>query len=255
VTRIIAALDGGAATGPVLATASAAGRLLGAAVGALHVRVNGGEPAARDLARAAGASFEVLEGPAFARLAEAARADDVAAVVVGARRTRAAPQLEQTGARLATDAGVPVFIVPPDAGRPDRLRNVLVPLQGRTPTSFAPRRLIDLVRPGELEIVALRAFEEASIPAFTDQPQHQTAAWAQEFLARYATVDPRHVALELRVGDLADAVVALAGELDPDLVALAWHEELVPGSGRLVDALLRETRIPLLLDPVSRPPA
>jgi hypothetical protein len=249
--RVIAAVDGGAATAPVLATAIAAGRLLGAEVEALHVRSDGDEPAAREAARAAGTRLTVLDGPRLTTLAQAVVARDAGMVVAGARPLRGQEAAEQLGVELATAVNVPTMLVPADAAHAGRLRRVLIPLQGATAWSWMPRRMLALVTPAELDVVAARVLDSDSIPSFSDQPQHQTAAWAQEFLARYASLGPESISVALRVGDLVDAVLQLADELDPDLVALAWNEHLVPGSVMLLRALLSRATVPVLLDPVT----
>ena len=79
----------------------------------------------------------------------------------------------------------PVLIVPPDADPRPAFRRVLVPLEGTLSSSFAPRSIFELAG-AEIDVVALHVHDQDSIPAFTDQPQHEQPAWAREFLERYS---------------------------------------------------------------------
>jgi hypothetical protein len=63
--------------------------------------------------------------------------------------------------------------VPPDADPAGAFRRVLVPIEGLVSSSLAPRWLFDPVREAGIDVLALHIHDEESIPAFTDQPQHE----------------------------------------------------------------------------------
>jgi hypothetical protein len=110
-------------------------------------------------------------------------------------------------------------------------------MEGDPSTAYALRTTIGLASASELDVVVLHIDDKASLPAFEDQRQHETQAWAAEFLARYVPIPPEAVRLELRVGVAADQVLALASEIGADLIALAWSQDLAgprtgPGEGR-----------------------
>ena len=84
---------------------------------------------------------------------------------------------------------------------------------------------------------------------FTEQPQHEARAFAEEFLARYAPGTP--VVLEQRVGVPADEMLTAAVGLDADLLAIGWAQAFEPGRARVVKQLLAESPVPLLLLPLG----
>jgi nucleotide-binding universal stress UspA family protein len=249
-TRVIAALDNSLAARPVIATAQSLAKLFDARVEALHVRSNGNRVAASEAA-AAGLELRLVTGPTVERLAEWANADDVAALVVGARGTPAgARPVGSTAFELMTSLGKPLVVVPPDVAGRGELRRVLVPLEGTISTSLAPRRLIELASDAELDILLLHVHDEASLPAFTDQPQHEADAWAEEFLARYMPGSVGDVRLEMRVGRREEEILRAADEMGADLIALGWSQDLAQGRATVVRAVLERGRVPVLLVPV-----
>ena len=164
---------------------------------------------------------------------------------------------EAAGIPLRTASG-PVVVIPPEARVPQEFRRVLAPLEASLSASLAPQTILELAREATIEAVALHVYDEDSLPPFTDQPQHEQAAWAQEFLARYCPSGLGRVQLETRVGR-GDALVPLvADECNCDLVALGWSQELAPGRASVVRGTLERSRLPVLLVPVrllSRPSA
>jgi len=248
--RVIAALDNSLATRPVLATAQSLAELLGARVEAVHVGSNGDRVASSEAA-AAGLELHTLTGPTIERLAELAAAEDVAALVVGARGTPAgARPVGTTAFELMTSLMKPLIVVPPDVARPDQLRRVLVPLEGTLSTALAPTRIIDVACDAELDVVVLHVHDEASLPAFTDQPQHEADAWAEEFLARYMPGRVGAVRLEVRVGRREEQILCVAEEIGGDLIALGWSQDLAPGRASVVRTVLERGHIPVMLVPV-----
>jgi nucleotide-binding universal stress UspA family protein len=247
---VLAALDNSVAAGPVLAAAQAYARLLGASVEAVHVRTDG-ERTARLAAEAAGVALTELDGDPVKQLVRAGSKEDVVCIVLGARATPGgARPAGATALAVAAELPKPVLLVPPDAPRPGRLDRVLVPLEGTVSSSLAPRAVIELAAREHVDLVVLHVLDEASIPAFTDQPQHETQAWAREFLARYCPWGAETISFESRVGRPDELIARAAGTTGADLVALGWSQELAAGRAPVVRAVLERARVPLLLVPV-----
>jgi nucleotide-binding universal stress UspA family protein len=249
--KVIAALDNSLAASPVLATALELGRVLDARVEAVHVQVDG-DRVARAAAGAAEVPLQTSSGPVVERLIEIGQARDVVAVVLGARGSPLGRrQLGATALAVATSLPKPLVVVPPDARRADRLRRVLVPLEGGEAALHTPRTIVELAQGEELDVVVLHVLEEESLPLFTDQPQHEQAAQVEEFLRRYCPWGIGKVRLEVRVGRCDELVPLVADEMDADIVALGWSQELEPGRAPVVHAALARGGIPVMLVPVN----
>lgn len=246
--KVIAALDNSLAAGTVLSTAASLAGLFAAEVEALHVGEDG-DTIARQEAAAAGVRFRRVAGPTVPALVEAASEDDVAALVLG---TRGLPGrlVGSTALEVITSLLKPVVVVPPNAERTSQLRRVLVPLEGTTSTSLAPKGIIELARDAELEVVVVHVHDADSLPAFTDQPQHDARAWKDEFVARYCPWGIGKVSLELRVGRREEEILAAAEETGSQLIALGWSQELASGRAPVIREVLERGRIPVLLVPV-----
>jgi nucleotide-binding universal stress UspA family protein len=250
---VLAAVDDSLAARPVLATARSLARLLDARAEAVHVRADGGRTARRS-AEAAGVSLRTTTGPVVERLTDAGAEDDVVALVIGARSTPGGRPLGATATAVATAVAKPVVVVPPDARAPETLTRVLVPLEASLPAGRAPLAVLELAPGATIEVLALHVLEADAIPLFSDQPQHEHAAWTHEFLARYCPWGVGSVRLETRVGRAEDVVPVFAGESGCDLVALGWAGELAEGRGQIVRATLERSRVPVLLVPVDLVP-
>jgi nucleotide-binding universal stress UspA family protein len=124
-----------------------------------------------------------------------------------------------------------------------------VPLDAIEETAAALKETIELAGDAAAEVVVLHALHGASLPLFSDQPQHEPEAWGQEFLARYSP-QPERVRLETRVGVPAELVPTVAKETEADLIALAWSQNMAPGRARVVRAVLERSDVPVLLVPV-----
>ena len=249
-SRVIAAVDSSAAARPVLDTAAALARLLGAELAALHVREDG-DFTPRAQAGAVGVPLRTVRGPTVPSLVEAAKPDDVVAMVLGARGTPAGRRpAGRTALEVAAVLPKPLVIVPPSLAHPGRLRRLLVPLDGSATTAAALRGTIEFARGCALEVVVLHVRDEASLPPFEDQPQHETASWAHEFVARHCPCPPEELQLEVRVGSPPDYVVRVAVEADVDLVALGWSQDLSEGRAAVVRETLAKSAVPVLLVPI-----
>jgi nucleotide-binding universal stress UspA family protein len=252
-TRVLAAIDESAAARAVLESAAALARVLAATPEALYVREN--HPRSpRHAADTAGIALREVSGRVVDEIATAAEAEDVRAVVVGVRSRPAARRpAGHVALELITRITKPLVVVPPDARPGAGLGRMAVPLDGTTATAARAQPAIDLAAAAGIEVVVIHVCDEDRIPPFTDQPQHETQAFAEEFVARYAPGTP--VQLELRVGVPADEVLAAAVAAHADLCALAWAQGLEPGRARVIRELLTHSPIPLLLLPLAAPAA
>lgn len=249
-TKVIAAIDNSAAATPVLATARALAGVFGSELEAVHVLVDGDRIAA-SAAAAAGVPLREVSGTPVDELVRAGRDDGVVAVVLGARGTPLSPRaLGETALKVATSLPKPVVVVPPEVAHPGRLERVLVPLEGTVPTSLAPREVIELAADADLDFVVVHVLDEDSLPSFTDQPQHEEAAWAEEFLARYCPWGVGSVQLETRIGRREELVPAVANDVDADLIALGWARTLEADRAPVVHAALAGT-VPVALVPAE----
>lgn len=248
-TRVIAAIDNSAAALPVLETASGVALLYGARLDAVHFREDG-DRTARAAAVAAGVSLRTLPDSAVDRLVEAGDDEDVVAMVIGARSARLGRRpAGHVALQLIVALRKPLIVVPPQAPVPFALERVLVPLDGTRVTAAALQRTIELACETDAEVVALHVHDAESLPLFSDQPQHEIESWTQEFLARYCPPAER-VRLEVRVGVPGEHVLRVAEEIDADLIALGWAQDLSPGRAAVVREALERSKIALLLVPV-----
>jgi nucleotide-binding universal stress UspA family protein len=95
---------------------------------------------------------------------------------------------------------------------PKTLNRVLVPLDAEPTTAAALAETLELAGRHQLELVVLHVHDHASLPAFSDQPQHELAAWSEEFLRRHCP-NPDLVRLEVRVGAPGQHVLSVAEEI------------------------------------------
>ena len=130
------------------------------------------------------------------------------------------------------------------------LQRVLIAMEG---TASRPRRLkhaVELVNSLGLEVIVVHVDDESSIPSFSDQPQHETDAYAHAFLAQYAVgLSPSQ--LELRIGDPAHEILVTAAARDADLVAMGWPSGAGSGHGLVARGVLQRSSTPTLLVPVG----
>jgi nucleotide-binding universal stress UspA family protein len=252
-STVLAAIDNSLASKPVIDAARSLAGLLGADVEAIHVQADGARTATQ-AAAGADVPLTLAEGKVVSALIAAAEPDGIVALAIGARGTPAGPRpLGGTATAVATAASKPVMIVPPHAKDARAIRRVLVPLEGTLSTSLTPGQVFHLVDTG-VEAVVLHVYEEADLPSFTDQPQHEQPAWAEEFVNRYCLGLP--VAdVQTRVGRPEELVPVVAEETSCDLIALGWAQELGPGRAVVVRGTLERTRLPVLLVPVGVPAA
>ena len=248
-STVLAAIDDSAAARTVLETAVALADVLGATTDALHVREDHSQ-SPRRAADAACVPLREVTGDVVDQIAGAAASADVSAVVIGVRCRPAARQpAGHVALALMTDITKPLMVVPPHVRTHKGFRRMAVPLDGTLATAARARPAIDLAAAAGIDVVVIHVSDEDRIPPFTEQPQHETRAFAEEFLARYAP--GTSVRLELRVGVPAAEVLDAAVALDADLCALAWAQGLEPGRAQVIKELLTHSPIPLLLLPLD----
>ena len=242
--KVLACVDNSAAAGPVLAAARAVAPVLGAVVEAVHV-IDDGDGTAVATARSRGTPIITLRGDPLALLTAAAAADDVVMVVVGARGLpgRRAGHLMLA---LANRVDTPVLVVPPDVLPPDRVRRVLIAMEGTRSNARSLKRTIALATDAGLELFVVHVDDMESIPMFSDQAVYETEAYATEFLARYVRGAPA-AKLELRVGDPVDEILKATDTVEPDIVAIGWRQDDDPTRAAVAHELLAHTHVPLLL--------
>jgi nucleotide-binding universal stress UspA family protein len=250
-SRVLAAVDNSPGARPVLLTARAFAALLDADVYPVHVDQDD-DRLAELAAEVAGRPLHRIPGPFIESLVKVGQADDVAAIVVGARRLIADPRpLGSTALTVATSVSKPVVVVPPGARIPETIRRVLLPVEGTPGSAHAPGLIAELARHGQPEIIAVHVKPELDLPAFTDQPQHEHRAWSQEFIRRYCDCPPDSLRLHTRLGRPDEQIPQVADQVDADIVVLAWSQNLNLGRARVVRAVLRRCRRPTLLMPVD----
>lgn len=247
---VLAAIDDSAAAQPVLATAVALAPAFGATVAAVHVAEKVG-----DTAQAAATRFsvplQVLSGDPFEIITSLAADPGVVAVVLGARgRPGGRRPAGHLALALADRLRKPIVMVPPDARPPAPVRTVLVAMEGSPTKTGSLCEAVRIASDAGLELVVVHVDDEASIPSFSDQVQHETDAYAREFLARHCP-GATSARLESRVGVPADEIIAAVESVDPALVAVGWPQTDDPSRGAVAREVLDRSRIPVLLIAVS----
>ncbi len=247
-SRVVAAIDSSAAAGPVLECAQAFARAIGGSVQALHITEDG-DDAATAFAAAEALSLRTVTGDVIARLVDAAAAPEVVAIVLGGRGRPGGPRpAGHVALDVITRVDKPAILVPPDAAGPGRLRRALLPLEGIRDGMRIPDPVLELLDRAGIEIAAVHVDDDSSLPAYSDQVQHETEVFAHEFVARNVptSVD---VDLSLRVGQPGRELLEACDESTSDLIVVAWSRDLSPGHGQIVRELLERSRIPVLLVP------
>ena len=245
-SKIIAAIDNSAASGPVVAMAHAVASALDAPLEVLHVIEDGAETA-RAVAQAGGMQLRTLVGDPLAMLSLAMEKEDASILVMGARSRpsgrRPAGHLPMA---LATHSDRPIVVVPPDFCPPEHLTTVVVAMEGTPGKARALRRNVELSISAGGQVVVLHVEGKNDIPSFSDQMQHETEAYAKEFLARHK-VTASGIRLELRIGDPAAEVLSAIETDGADLVAVGWPHSDNANRGAVARVILERSPIPVLL--------
>lgn len=199
-----------------------------------------------------------LAGHPFQVLPRYARERQASLIITGLPQER--PVTEGLAARLLAETPCPVLLVPPDLpSRWGEGGSVLLPLDGTPSTSGAVPWATALAvwLHGSLEVLYAAGnpppaeVGSMTIPAYSDQPQHEWPMWRREFLGRfcacYKTEDvPLEPQLVVRAAPPADAILNEASQKQPDLIVLGWHGSLSGGRAATLSAILEHARWPLL---------
>jgi nucleotide-binding universal stress UspA family protein len=247
---VLAAVDCSAAARPVLEAASAIAELTGAEVQAVHV-VEGDIEMPEWLAAQKGVPLRVLAGPVEDALVAAVADDAVVAAVLGARGTPGGRRpVGHTAMQVVRRSPKPIAIVPPDAIAlaTTRMHRLLIPLEGDEASSRPViERLVPLLV-GEVELVVLHVFTNATAPRTLDRATRDLLLWGDEFVARFC---PGATRIELRTGSVGAEVAAVSADQAVDLVVLSWSQDSSPGHAAVVRDVLGASIVPVLLLPVS----
>lgn len=247
--RVLAAIDASPCARTVIQTALSVADFFEASVVALHVREKGPD-LALEAAHAAGVELLQTTGSPIEGIIAAAQDPRVVAVVLGARGVHDGPHPAGHAAlEVITRVNKPVVVVAPDCSTRARIARVLIPLEGTDESSQAIADTIALARRRDIEILVLHVHAPETVPAFEDQPHHAVPAWEGEFVARFVSDPHVHVDVIQLVGVAADRIVAVAGDMKADLIALGWNQKLAPGHAQVVRAALSHSTIPVLLVP------
>ena len=234
--KVLAAVDNSLAGNPVLVTARALARVLGARVEGIYVAADS-EPPPHSAAAAAGVPLRVVTGSVVERLAEAGCAEDTVATVIGARSTPTSPHaLGSTALAVLASATKPVVVVPPLGRIAPRITRVLVPLD-RVSASLGPISPIDSVEGLNLEVIGLHVGVEAKD--------------AEELLNRFLPSGIGSIRLESRAGKREELIPSVADELDCDLIAFAWAPQVAISREELVRGAQERSPLPIMVVPAQ----
>jgi nucleotide-binding universal stress UspA family protein len=244
-STVLAAVDDSLSAGPVLTMAAAVAPVLGSTVEAVHVGPSAGTTA-RGFAERAGVPFRTEPGRALDRLVQLA-SDDVTVVVVGSRdRTTGRTGLGHLVVELADRLPRPVLVVPPHCAPADRLRSVLVALEGTRRTPKPLRQAMSVASGSDLQLTVVHVEDESAVPSFSDSMAHEMADFATEYLARYWPEVPA-ARLALPLGDPVEMILATVEMVEPDLLVAGWPQGKGPAHGLVIREVLRRSPVPVLL--------
>jgi len=261
---LLVARAGGRGDAELLAGARGVAQAAGWPLRAVHVHDPQASPPGGSGALGAGdldlTDVELLElegtaAPEIARLASAG----VAAVAFGARGTTA-PGLGAVALALLASLDVPMLVVRPGMRRVDRMRRLVVPLEGSPSASAAMQHADDAFCARGREIVMLHVvtsdapLEPGSLPAprIVDQEHYEWSAWQEEFTMRFSQcVEGGRHRVCVRVGDPAEAILRETRELEAELVVISWRGSLAEERAPVVRALLEASPCPVYLVPAA----
>jgi nucleotide-binding universal stress UspA family protein len=208
-----------------------------------------------------GIVLDVAVGDPVERLGAATAAHPIAFAVVPAEEGGTdVLGLGDFASRSLYAAASAVVLVRPGA-YPSAIRRILVPLDGTPETAGALGPAGELARQAGagLDIVLVSELHPHELPPgamsppqYVDQPQHEWAAFSDEFLQRFVSAIAHCPAgvptrLFLGRGDPAEEILRFATELRADLVALVWNGDLGAEHGLVFRQVVRRAPGPLLV--------
>ncbi|HYL51722.1 MAG TPA: universal stress protein [Acidimicrobiia bacterium] len=246
---ILAAIDNSPSCSSVLAHAALCAAEVDGQVCAVYVNAS----AAPDLELPSwkGAGVYVVDGNPVERLLRIASHPAVTAVVIGRGGAPGASAPGDVCRALASRLAKPLLIVPPEVSRTPAFTRVLIPLEGTVETTTPIAAFLRALAPGHgRETILLHVFTPENLPPFADHEPHESNAWVQEFLTRFAPPADHRRRMTMRVGRLED-VGRVADEVHADVIAVAWSQDLAEGRARVISALLEHSTRPVLLVPMD----
>ncbi|HEX6104344.1 MAG TPA: universal stress protein [Gemmatimonadales bacterium] len=215
---------------------------------------------------------EVIDGAAAEALTDYVARHDIGLVVMTthARKGLGRLWLGSVADRLLRRLSVPMLLLHPgELPQPTRFRKILVALDGDIEESVLEPAIALGTLEQDAEYVLARVVEPplplltslAASPSLLGQP-HEEPDLEQAARAHLERVADRlragglHVTWQVRVArDVPEQVVALAGEVGADCIAVGTHGatgivRLLVGS--VADKVVRETGLPVLVGPLGR---
>ncbi len=243
-SRILAAVDGGPVTAAVVKGAEA---LLPALGDSIEVVTVGSTPVLDQAIN--GHRLRRLMGDPVESLVDAVSAENVTALVVGARSMVGGPRpVGHVTLQLITSVAVPVVVIPPEVGPGhDPLSCVLLPLEGGLAPSTTTARIVDALVAAGARLQPVHVFDRTTAPSFWDRFE-DAELYADQFSRRYA---PGGTATELRAGDAAQQILAASNDVGATLIVLEWKALLGGTHAPVVSTLLCNADVPLVLIPVA----
>lgn len=242
VTRLVAAVDAGPMTSAVIRVADALVPILADRVEVVTVGNDQLEldPASPDVTS--------LSGKTGDELIALTEAEDVAGMVVGLRSVAGGPRpAGHVTEQVITNSSVPVVVVPPGIDlTADPLCRVLLPLEGDAGPDGAANELARRLQGRGSVVDTIHVFDRATVPMFWDGWSERDV-FAEQFTSRFSPVPSR---TELRVGDVAQQILAAAVAKDATLIMIEWKSDLTGAHAPVVRDLLCNAGIPLLLVPI-----
>lgn len=243
-SRVIAFLDDSPVAALVQTTANTIARLLGATVDAVRMvdPAIGADRTPRSGARSVVGSPET-------DLASELEAGDVDFGVVGSRAIESKPAaIGHIAESLIVGSAAPLVVVPP-GGRPLAGDDLvfLLPLDGRPETTTAATPIVSSLTARLGDVITMHVFDSSTIPMFIAST-HDQEVIAKEFLATHAL--DSSTKMHLRLGQPAAEILDVAQREDVDAIILAWNQDLRPGRAQVIQRLLRESPIPIVLQPI-----
>ena len=253
--QLIAAIDDSAAARPVLMAARRIAQLFGDSLFALHISDDVAGHTAADVATALDIPLRVRHGEAVREIASAASAAAVRGVVVGSRGLpNAGRAIGGTALALIQTLDKTVIVVPPTAtARSDRLHR----LSSRSTEPARPPRPYSCSSTQWWPTPTSRSSPSmcsspTPYPPFPTSPATRPTHGDRSFSG--AGHQPERTRPRWRCASAVPPTwcAAVARDIDADMVALGWKQNLAPGRAAVVSALLADADVPIVLLPSAR---
>lgn len=251
---ILVALDFRPISDDLLASARAVAAVANWSLRVLHVD-EPGDPPPSGWPSLRGAGLTRMRGDAGEEILRAADDPAVSVLALGLRSEGEAG-IGHVAHHVLEHAACMLLVVRPGMRVPDRLRRIVVPLEGSPSTSAAMRVVDEVFCARGREIVMVHVVtgdtpvEPGSMPAprFMDQEHHEWVAWQEEFCRRFSPCSKggRH-RVAVRVGEPGATIIDEAREAQAELLVASWRGNLAHQHAASLKQLLEASPCPLLL--------